>query len=368
MIDPNQEMLAARMAYDMHRKKGVSYESTSEAEMGYYTGKRIKQTGEDVFCIYRGSFTTDELAYPNYRFWSPRIKVYVEDKVVARPAVLFAGEVPVAAVPFYFFYLKRGRRSGILSPYIRYIEGTDFTVNNGFYWVINDYADLTLYLDYNSKKGWRKAANFVYLYGSRTTVNNIYISQQRDRDTYTNWWKLYANHRQDFSETFTGLASVNLRSSTVYDKYFMEDFQVRTEDKLSSFLTFTKTWEKYSASAEFSQNKYVTTDKEEGTGYTPDESNNISSDGSLPRISFSGTRGELLGTSLYYSFGFNAVNEYKNGDNTLKKAVTTGSLSRPSRLFRYLRVDPSISASDSVYDRDIYGRNIRNLFKYNAQL
>ncbi len=54
---------------------------------------------------------------------------------------------------------------------------------------------------------------------------------------------------------------------------------------------------------------------------------------------------------MYYSLGFTAVNEYKNGDNTLKKAVMTGSLSRPSKIFRFLRVDPSISASDSVYDR-----------------
>ena len=370
LIDPNQEMIAVRMAYDMRRKKGVAYYGTSEAEMGYYKGKRIKQIGEDEFCIYWGSFTTDELAYPNYRFWSPKIKIYVEDKVIARPSVLFAGEVPVVVVPFYFFYLKKGRRSGIIPPYIRYIEGKNFTVNNGFYWAINDYSDLTLYLDYNSNKGWRKAANFVYLYGSRSTVNNIYISQQRERDTYINWWKLHANHRQDFSDTFIALASIDLRNSTEYDKYFLEDFQVRTQDELRSFFNVSKTWGTYSANLEVSHNEYVTEGsvKAAPDSDLSDDENDIRSDGYFPRVSFSGTRGELLGTSLYYSVGFSADNEYKNGENTLRKAVTTGSLSRPSKLFRYFRVDPSIRINDSVYDRDIYGRNIRNLFKWNAQL
>ncbi|UCE27331.1 MAG: LPS-assembly protein LptD, partial [Candidatus Coatesbacteria bacterium] len=150
--DAGDVHLGERMAYDLELERGVVYEGTTEAVTGFYKGRRIKKTGEKTICAEWGSFSTCELANPHYRFWSPKLKIYLDDKVVARPAVMFGGDVPVVPVPYYFFSLRRDRHSGFLPPYIRYYRGGSFTVNNGFYWAINDFSDATFYLDYNSGK------------------------------------------------------------------------------------------------------------------------------------------------------------------------------------------------------------------------
>jgi lipopolysaccharide assembly outer membrane protein LptD (OstA) len=369
VLEDGQDVhLGERMAYDLGLERGVVYEGTTEAVTGFYKGRKIKKTGENTICAEWGSFSTCELENPHYRFWSPKLKIYLEDKVVARPAVMFGGGVPLAAIPYYFFSLKRDRHSGFLPPYIRYYRGGSFTVNNGFYWAINDFSDTTFYLDYNSGKGWRKAAQFVYRYGSRSTVNSIYASHQRERDTYIDWWKIYANHRQDINDTTVALAHVDVRNSVQYDDYFNEDFEVRTQEDLETFFNFSKTWTdiQLSAEARHTESTQVTDDgneDEEGETETIESSNDV-----LPRVNLYMTRKELLDTSLYYQVGGYAANYYEDGENTLIKGNVSGSISRPTRVLRHVQVEPTLALNDSIYDRDIYGRNFRNLFLWSTSV
>jgi hypothetical protein len=369
VLEDGQDVhLGERMAYDLELERGVVYEGTTEAVTGFYKGRRIKKTGEKTICAERGSFSTCELANPHYRFWSPKLKIYLEDKVVARPAVMFGGGVPLAVIPYYFFSLRRDRHSGFLPPYIRYYRGGSLTVNDGFYWAINKFSDATFYLDYDSGKGWRKAAQFVYKYGSRSTVNSIYASHQRERDTYIDWWKVYANHRQDINDSTVALAHVDVRNSVYYDDYFNEDFEVRTQDELETFFNFSKTWtdSQLSAEARHTESTQVT---DGGDGGEDGEPKTIeSSDDVLPRVNLYMTRQELPGTSLYYQVGGYSANYYKDGENTLIKGNVSGSLSRPTRVLRHIQMEPTLSLSDSIYDRDIYGRNFRNLFSWDTSV
>lgn len=363
--DAQDVHLGERMAYDLELERGVVYEGTTEAVSGFYKGRKIKKTAEKTICAERGSFSTCELANPHYRFWSPKLKIYLDDKVVARPAVMFGGDVPIVPVPYYFFSLRRDRHSGFLPPYIRYYRGGSFTVNNGFYWAINDFSDTTFYLDYDSVKGWRKAAQYVYRYGSRSTVNSIYASHQRERDTYIDWWKIYANHRQDINETTVVLAHVDIRNSVYYDEYFDEDFEVRTQEDLETFVDFSKTWTDVQLSAEAHHTESTqVTDGDGGGGTETIET----SDDVLPKVNLYMTRKELLDTSLYYQVGGYFANYYEDGENTLIKGNVSGSLSRPTRVLRHIQVEPTLSLNDSMYDRDIYGRNLRNLFLWNTSV
>lgn len=362
--DAAEVHLGERMAYDLELERGVVYEGTSEATAGFYKGRRIKKTGEKVICAEWGSFTTCELANPHYRFWSPKLKIYLEDKVVARPAVLFGGEVPVLAVPYYFFSLRRDRHSGFIPPYIRYYRSGSLTANNGFYWAINDFSDATFYLDYNSARGWRKAGQFVYLYGSRTTVNSFYASHQRERDTYTDWWKIYANHRQDITDTTVALARADIRNSVSYDRYFDEDFEVRTQDELESFFNLSKTWTDLQLSVEVHHTESTrAAEDEEEEPETIETSNDV-----LPKVSLYATRKELAGSGLYYQINGYAANYYEDGENTLRKGSVSSSLSRPTKVLRWFQLEPTVSATDSVYDRDIYGPAFRNLFTWNTSV
>jgi len=385
LTDPSQNVLGLRMSYDLESEKGVILRGDAVSEQGYYRGRRIKKIAEKTIAAQRGSFTTCDLGEPHYRFWSPRLKVYVEDKVVARPAVLFMGEVPIAASPFYFFSLRKDRHSGFLSPYIRYTRKGDFTVNNGFYWVLNDFSDVTFLLDYNSHRGWRKAANLIYLYGSRSTVNNFYASHMRQRDTTTEWWKIYSSHRQDFSDSAAGLLRLDLRNDTSYDEQLEEEFEIRTERKLESFGNISQSWTDYQLSAEARFTQEKTTEAETsssafGSGPRALDAPPHAKDpyrgfiqrtrDPFPRVNFYATRQELGRTQFYYQYGASWVNyqDFEEAGSVLKEGSGDVSLSRPFSLLRYLRMDPGVAGHGYWYDRDKFGRNHRLLGTWDTVL
>ena len=379
LTDPTQTMLGVRMSYDLETGKGVILEGDAESAQGYYRGRRIKKIEEKTIAAQRGSFTTCDLGEPHYRFWSPRLKIYVEDKVVARPAVLFMGEVPIAAAPFYFFSLRKDRHSGFLAPYIRYAKRDKLTVNNGFYWVINDFSDATFLLDYNATKGWRKGANLVYLYGSRSTVNNFYASHMRQRDEAVEWWKIYSSHRQDFTDNAAALLRLDLRNSTAYDDYFDEDFEIRTEQNLQSFANVSQNWTDYQLSVDARFTKQKT---EEGGGSSqlgilqaepPHETEPYGGTiqrtrDPFPRVNFYATRKELAETRFYYQYNASWVNYYdfEEAGSVLKEGSADLSTSRPLTLFRYLRLDPGAAGHGYWFDRDRFGRNNRFLGTWDA--
>jgi hypothetical protein len=375
LTDPTQTMLGVRMSYDLESEKGVILRGDADSAEGYYTGRRIKKIEEKTLAAQRGAFTTCDLGQPHYRFWSPKLKVYVEDKVVARPAVLFMGEVPVAAVPFYFFSLRKDRHSGFLPPYIRYDKRNKLTVNNGFYWVINDFSDATFLLDYNAFKGWRKGANLVYLYGSRSTVNNFYASHMRQRDQAIEWWKIYSSHRQDFTDDAAALLRLDLRNSTAYDEYFDEDFEIRTEQNLESFANVSQNWTDYQLSLDARYTKEKTQASDGGSpqpltllAEPPHQTEPFGgtiqrTKDPFPRVNFYATRQELAESRFYYQYNASWVNYYdfEEAGSVLKEGSADLSTSRPLTLFRYLRLDPGAAGHGYWYDRDKFGRNHRFL-------
>lgn len=382
--DPNQTMFGSRMSYDLESGKGVILHGDAESTQGYYRGTRIKKIEERTIAAQRGRFTTCDLGEPHYHFWSPRLKVYLDDKVVARPAVLFMGEVPIAASPFYFFSLRKDRHSGFLPPYIRFRRRGDFTVDNGFYWVLNDYSDVTFQLDYNSVDGYRKSANLVYLYGSRSTVNNFYISHMRRRaitatETSTGrdameLLKIYATHRQDISDSAAALLRLDLRNNTKYDDIVEEEFEIRAEENLESFFNISQTWEDYQLSAEGRYTRDKTREGDSGSSsvtlaaappHHRDPYGNIiqRTRDPFPRINFYATRKELLESRFYYQYDASWVNYYdfEEAGSVLKEGNADVSVSRPFSLLRYLRVDPGAGGHGYWYDRDRFGRNHRFL-------
>jgi hypothetical protein len=363
LTDSEGTINGQKMTYSFDTKKGVVYKGESEIEKSFYTGERLKKTGDNEYCGRHGSFTTCDYAEPHYHFWSPKVKIYTKDKVIAKPVVVFMDKIPVLVLPYYILSLNRERHSGFLQPYFRFSPGEYLFVNTGYYWVINDYSDITTMLDYNSKMGWGERMNLVYLYGSKNGINSIYLAHYRDRETDTEWWKVYTSHRQDISENTTLLTRVDLRNDTSFDKYFSEDFLIRTRRNLSSFATLTTNRGNFSAITEFSRTTSVS---QEGVGAPKDElirrapptTTDI-----IPRISLSGPRIRLFGSAFYINWSLSGVNSYQNGDLTARLVEGVGGLSLPFKI-KWLRFEPSASGKTQFHYIDKYGRHGRLFAMY----
>jgi len=103
--------------------------------------------------------TSCDLPIAHYQFRTGQVKWISQSVIVARPAVLYVRDVPIAWVPFLFQDTKTGRRSGILIPQlgfndiVRNQRGYNRQVSNlGYYWAPNDFFDAQIQLDWFSRR------------------------------------------------------------------------------------------------------------------------------------------------------------------------------------------------------------------------
>ena len=139
------------MSYDMQTRTGTIYQAQTSYEKGLYRGQRIRKAGDNELDVLGGSYSTCDLDEPHYHFSARWMKIYLKDKLVAKPVVFYLRNVPIFALPFYVFPIKPGRHSGFLFPQFELgfnNKSGQFLRNAGYYWAPNDYFDLTGAADY----------------------------------------------------------------------------------------------------------------------------------------------------------------------------------------------------------------------------
>ena len=197
---------AHEIKYNFKTTRGViSHIITTEGE-GYIHGEKIKKLEDNTSFIRHGKYTTCELEDPHFEIAFTKAKVIPNDKIVTGPAYFKFGGIPVPlAIPFGYFPLNNGRRSGIIIPTIGESANRGFYLENlGFYFGINDYVDLLLAGDIYTNGSWaaKLRSNYAVRYKCNGTVNisfaQNFFGEKYTPDRYnTNDFKFYWDHRQD---------------------------------------------------------------------------------------------------------------------------------------------------------------------------
>ncbi len=153
-----QQIVGTRMNYNLNTREGMIRAGKTEAQDGFIYSDALRKIGEDQFLAREGSYTTCDLIdhdkSPHYHFTSKRMRIYLKDKVVAKPVTLYIRDIPVFALPFYVFSIRKGRHSGFLTPNIDFglgsTQGRSFS-NLGYYWAASQYWDLTTSASYTEQ-------------------------------------------------------------------------------------------------------------------------------------------------------------------------------------------------------------------------
>ncbi len=144
----SQELQGNVLYYDLARRRATALEARTKVSEGANWFVRGDVTLEGTERIYatHGNFTTCDLEIPHYHFEADKIMVVRDKLLVARPARLYFGKVPVMVLPFVVQNLERGRRSGLLVPrfsindIVRTSSGYTREISDlGWYWAINQY-------------------------------------------------------------------------------------------------------------------------------------------------------------------------------------------------------------------------------------
>jgi lipopolysaccharide assembly outer membrane protein LptD (OstA) len=210
------------MNYDVELKQGsmrdVETAATSgqrwivKAHRAAFSNDTTAKEG-NTFYGRDGIITSCEDSIPHYDFVAKELKRISGNWVVARPAVLYIQDVPVAWLPFIFQDARSGRRSGVLTPrfglaelvrnsptYRRNIE------NIGYYLNLSEYYDAAFSLDWRSAAnatdfdpGWTRLSGEIrYRWLNRFVSGRLAMSKQSLSSGLTNTSLSWA-HQQDFS-------------------------------------------------------------------------------------------------------------------------------------------------------------------------
>jgi hypothetical protein len=243
--DPQQaasDVIAlGRMTYNVDARRGTVTNISTSVETGqtWYLGGReaafvgdTTRGGQTAFYARDGIITSCDDDVPDYHFQAKEVKLVSKNILVARPAVLYIGDVPVMWLPFIFQDMRSGRRSGVLTPrfgvselfrnsptYRRHVE------NLGYYFAISDYMDAELSFDWRSGSrpsagdpGWvRLGGIWQYRWLDRFLSGGLRMQHHSQRDgsknTSVSW-----NHSQSFSQATSLSANINFVTNTTVQR------------------------------------------------------------------------------------------------------------------------------------------------------
>jgi len=417
LLDKGDEVDGNLMTYDLESRTGNIYKAETKYEKGIYRGEEIHKAGENQLDVMHGSYTTCDLAHPHYHFAAREMKIYLKDKLVAKPVVFYLRNVPILALPFYVFPIKPGRHSGFLFPNFEFgfnNQNGQFLRNAGYYWALNDYMDLTLAGDYyQAEPAWaiRAEGNYKLLYAFDGNFNGRF---EHNDATKQDDYVFAANHTQEITPRTRLVARGNFTSSRAYSNSALSGGTL--EQRLNRFLnssvsvTHAADWGSFAGAISRIQDL----DADEAI---KNPSYPVGSFASLPNLTtttpslsfllptrtigswgvFKGTKAETTLASTYFSLNsqflsygthqgyvagrtygldsLGAVDSSNVTGNIIDQRITTRrglqstlSLADSRRLWGWLNTSPSVSANVAVFDFDEQGHRVVPAATWSSQM
>lgn len=149
VVGEAQEIEGNVLFYDLATRRATALGARTEVrqQATWYVSGDMTVEGSDRIFGSHARFTSCDLEIPHYHFESDQVMVVRDRILVARPARLYFGNVPVMVLPFVVHNLEQGRRSGFLTPrfgvhdVVRTSSGYNRQISDlGFYWAISEYA------------------------------------------------------------------------------------------------------------------------------------------------------------------------------------------------------------------------------------
>ncbi|MEQ9442420.1 MAG: putative LPS assembly protein LptD [Cyclobacteriaceae bacterium] len=168
--DNGEEYQTEEIRYNFKTRRayisGVLTQPQGQGE-GYVYGETVKKNERDEVFIDKGWYTTCECEpgeIPDFYIQSKRLKVVPGNLVVSGPFNIVITDIPTPlGLPFGIFPMPRKQNSGIIIPQYGEEQRRGFFLRNGGYFFdINEYANLTLLGEIYSKGSYGFTINSQY--------------------------------------------------------------------------------------------------------------------------------------------------------------------------------------------------------------
>jgi len=365
IADGGENATGTALIYHIPTATARTFSTTSFYDRAQYNSETVTMLSRDQFNLTNVVFTSCEKDTFDYYFWAEIMKVYPDDKAVAKPIILYVQDTPVFWLPYVVFPIRRGRSSGFTIPTLgsssrdgRYIRKI------GYYFGFSDYFDLLISSDLMEKTRFQvtitERHNLRYVMNGRSRMQwRRQFENSRDR------WLVESTHTH---ELFDG-TMVRLTGNFVSDRSYLEDTQQNPQDRmegqLRSWLSLSRNIGRGSAQVSVEYTEYLNS--------LPDTiDNEILSELSAPDIRFSHPSSPVFVTpadpasqriwhSLYWNLSSHYLTEKTEWeDSSLYNAGMriSSTLSGSNRLGGILAISPWVKTVGTMYDRDLQGNKL----------
>ena len=228
--EESETFTSDNMTYNFKNKKGIIRHIKTKEGEGFLLGNKVKKMPDNIVFLNSGSYTTCDLDDPHYEIRFIHAKVMPDNKIVSGPAMMFIEGIPTPLfVPFGYFPVNKGRKSGIIIPSYGNDANRGFYLENGgYYWGINDYRDLCVKGNIYANGSWALMGttdyNRLYHYSGSLSLNyainkvensSLPGTFNNEKDFFIRWMHNQSDKARPNSH-FS--ADVNI-SSTKYNQY-----------------------------------------------------------------------------------------------------------------------------------------------------
>jgi LPS-assembly protein len=233
---PEGVLKGDRIRYDLANKEGEIVGGEVKAFPWFGRAEETAKVGPNEYVLKGGFITTCDLDRPHYHLKAAEIRVFPDDKVIAKNVVYYIGEVPVLWVPYYYHPIIDTKAK------VQFIPGV--TSDWGYFLLsawrthIKGNTKVDGLFDYRTKKGFAGGANLYYdladfgMEGLGHGLLRAYFIDQngmgtydptpfRDEGTKEKWRSRYQwKHRIEFDPETVGMLEFNKMS----DEYVLKDY------------------------------------------------------------------------------------------------------------------------------------------------
>ncbi|MGB8028635.1 MAG: LPS assembly protein LptD [Terracidiphilus sp.] len=220
-----------------------------------FSGRVLLETGEGKFKVIDGSITNCRLPHPDWRIIAHTIALGNEKASTSNAFFEFLG-IPI----FYIPYLQHpanetGRVSGFMIPFVGNSSIKGYVLGEQVYWAINRSMDVSVGVEYYSKRGWAPNGDFRYKgpgldhltarwnslldRGIEEPTTNTQTGQVSNQLVNQGGVDVSLLGRKDLSSSTRVAGTVEYLSSYVYRLVFNDNYAQATSSEVASDVVLT---------------------------------------------------------------------------------------------------------------------------------
>ncbi len=209
--EDNETVIKAdRIELNLETKLGTIYNSYIFYKKDNYhlRGGDLRRLDEKSYHLNKATVTTCDAIPPPWHISGRDIKAIKHKHLTARDTTFYIKNIPVFYTPYFWMPLTKKRQTGFLVPSIGSSTTKGFFYKQGFFWAIEDNKDLTLYLDYFSKKGFGKGLEYRYIINPDSR-GNLWVYHLRDNELERDFFEFKTHHDLKLPSDVSGYLRVN---------------------------------------------------------------------------------------------------------------------------------------------------------------